>query len=450
MILPVIFILLIILGIGLPLTLLISPKINRVAAIGLSFPVGIGGFTLLMFIANLAGIRFSLPNELILWAAISTPLVILARKKPKNFFIESFHGVRCSRLEPVEKVMLGVLAFLVITSFINTFYWPVHMWDSVVLYDFRGHVFANTGFMKEAFIDSYYYNYPLLTSLAHTIVYLAGGKYPQFLYSLFYLSLILGFYGFLKEFVSRKTSLFFTLVLATVQPLFYHSLFSYTNLPFSVYLFLVAICVYFWDREQRLRNEGKSKGYLFLSALLMGLSTWTRSTEPFWLGILIVVFVVSIYRKKVLNFALYSFLFFPIREIWRIFQNLLRGLDTSTTSEFTDYGKILQVLLDTERQAQVVGYLYKHVVVPWGPIFVAFVLAIALLFLLKKQKELFLMFFITFALLAILVVGTFGLSLTVEFWYRIGDAAQRLSMLFYPLFIFCIALVMQDLFKLKK
>lgn len=443
MILSVIFILLIILGVGLPLTLLISPKVNRVAAIGLSFPLGIGVFTLLMFIANLAGIRFSLLNELTLWVAISTPLVILARKKIRNFFIESFHSVRYSKLEPVEKVMLGVLAFLIVTSFISTFYWPVHIWDSVVLYDFRGHVFANTGFMKEAFIDSYYYNYPLLTSLAHTIVYLSGGKYPQFLYSLFYLSLGLGFYGILREFISRKASFFFTLVLLLSGPLFYHSLISYTNLPYTVYLAFGSICIYLWDKK-------KDMGYLLLSALLMGLSTWTRSTEPFWLGVLIVVFVVSIYRKKVWNFALYSFLFFPIREIWKVFQNLLRGVGTSTTSEFADYGKVLEILLNTERQAQVAGYLYKHVVVPWGPIFMAFILAIVLLFLLKRQKKLFLMFFITFALLAVLVIGTFGLSLTVEFWYRIGDAAQRLSMLFYPFFVFCIALVIQDLFKLKK
>ncbi|EKE12714.1 MAG: hypothetical protein ACD_13C00144G0019 [uncultured bacterium] len=443
MIISVIFVLLIILGIGLPLALLIYPKLNHATAIGMSFPLGIGVFTLLMFVTNLVGVRFGLSNELLLLFLISVPLVFLQWRRMGKFFVGSVDAIKNLKLMPVEKVMLGALAFLIVTSFINTFYWPVHIWDSVVLYDFRGHVFAETGFMKEAFIDGYYYNYPLLTSLAHTIVYLGGGRYPQFLYSIFYLSLGVGFYGLLREFVSRKTGIFFTLVLLLAQPLFYHSLISYTNLPFTVYISLGAISIYLWDKK-------KEVGYLILSALLVGLSTWTRFNEPFWLATLLVVFIVSIYRKKVWNFALYSLFFFPIREVWKVFQNLLRGSGTSITSEFADYGSVLPALLDIEKQRQVASYLHKHVVVPWGAIFVAFILATVSLFILKKQKKLFLIYFITFTLLAVLIAGTIQLSITTDYWYRIGDAAQRLSMLFYPLFIFCIALVLQEFVKIQK
>ncbi|KKR53904.1 MAG: hypothetical protein UT88_C0005G0012 [Candidatus Woesebacteria bacterium GW2011_GWD2_40_19] len=324
MIISVIFVLLIILGIGLPLALLIYPKLNHATAIGMSFPLGIGVFTLLMFVTNLVGVRFGLSNELLLLFLISVPLVFLQWRRMGKFFVGSVDAIKNLKLMPVEKVMLGALAFLIVTSFINTFYWPVHIWDSVVLYDFRGHVFAETGFMKEAFIDGYYYNYPLLTSLAHTIVYLGGGRYPQFLYSIFYLSLGVGFYGLLREFVSRKTGIFFTLVLLLAQPLFYHSLISYTNLPFTVYISLGAISIYLWDKK-------KEVGYLILSALLVGLSTWTRFNEPFWLATLLVVFIVSIYRKKVWNFALYSLFFFPIREVWK--GRALRSLQNLPTME---------------------------------------------------------------------------------------------------------------------
>lgn len=450
MVISVIFVLLIILGIGLPMVLLIYPKANSATAIGLSFPIGIGVFTLLMFITNLAGIRFSLSNELIHWILVSAPLVILARKRLKNFFVEAFRGVRNSKLLPVEKVMLGVLTFLIATSFVNTFYWPVHIWDSVVLYDFRGHVFADTGFMREAFIDGYYYNYPLLTSLAHAIVYLGGGRYPQFLYSLFYLSLGVSFYGFLREFVSRKTGLFFTLLLLVAQPIFYHSLISYTNLPFTVYLSLGAICIYLWDREQTLRDKKKETGYLVLSALLVGLSTWTRSVEPFWAAILLIVFIVSIHRKKYWNIPIYVFILLPMRQIWITFQNSLAGGGAAGLAGMVNYKELLLSLFDIGRWGQIMVYLYKYVVIPWGPIFAAFILAIVAVFLRKKQKKLFLIFLITFVFLAVLVAGTIQLSITVDFWYRIGDAAERLSMLFYPFFIFCIALVMQDLVKVKK
>ena len=130
-----------------------------------------------------------------------------------RFFTVAIYGFKTLNLSPVEKVMLAVLAFIIVSSFLNTLYWPVSLWDSLVLYDFRAHIFAASGFMKEAFIDSYYINYPLLTSLGHTIVYLTGGESPQILHSLFYISLGAGFYGSLREFVSRKIALLSTLIL---------------------------------------------------------------------------------------------------------------------------------------------------------------------------------------------------------------------------------------------
>jgi hypothetical protein len=440
MILSIILILLIILGIGLPLTLLVCPKLNRFSALGLSFPLGIGIFTLVMFITNLAGVRFSLLNEVLLLLLISVPLTFFGMKQIKIFFVDLFNIGKNLDLSSVEKIIFGALILLVVLSFVYTLYWPVYLWDSLVLYDFRAHIFAQSGFMKDAFIDSYYFGYPLLTSLAHTIVYLAGGKYPQFLYSLFYFSLGVSFYGFLREFISRKLSLLSTLILLIAQPLFYHSLISYTNLPFTVYLSLGSLCVYLWDKK-------RERGYLILSALLIGLSTWTRSVEPFWLAILLVVFLTSIYRKKIWNIVVYSLFFFPIHEIWKVFQNSIRGSSTTTVTEVASYGSILPKLLDMNKWGMVIVYLYKYVALPWGAIFAVFVLVTISLFILKKQKEFFLIFFITFALLAVLLAGTFAFSLGVENWFAIGDAAQRLSMLFYPFFVYCIALVLYELCK---
>jgi hypothetical protein len=361
----------------------------------------------------------------------------------KGFFIMASLAIRKTKLLPVEKAMLAIVAFLLASSFINALYWPVSLWDSVVLYDFRAHVFATSGFMKDAFIDVYYFGYPLLTSLGHSIVYLAGGKYPQFIHSLFYLSLGIGFYGLLRELVSRKISLLFTLVLLAASPLFYHSLISYTNLPYTVYLSLGAICVYLWDKK-------KQVGYLILSALLIGLSTWTRSNEPFWAAILSVVFLVSIYRKRFLDIIIYSLIFFPIREAWLVFQGSLNNSAVSSAGQIAGYANIFSSVLNVQKWGQVIGYLYKYVAIPWGGVFAAFILACILVFFLKIQKKLFLIFFLTFTLLSVLVAGTFAFSLTVENWYRIGDAAQRLSMLFYPLFVYCIALVMQESVKIKE
>jgi hypothetical protein len=443
MILSIFFILLIIFGVGLPIVLLLAPRQHPAATLGISYLIGIGIFTFIMFLTNIAGIRFSLLNELILLFLISIPLVLLKRKEIGEFFTDIVRASKKLHLSPVEKIMLGALAYVIISSFVNTLYWPVYLWDSLNLYDFRAHIFVVTGFMKYGLTDSYYIGYPLLTSLAQTLVFLSGGQSSQFLHSLFYLALGAGFYGLLRKFVSRKISLLFTLILLISGPLFYHSLISYTNLAYTVYLSLGAIYVYLWDKKRR-------TGYLVLSAFLTSLSTWTRSVEPFWLGILLVVFIVAIYRRKIWDIVIFSLFFFPIREAWKVFQSWLTGAGGSTVGEVVGYTKTLPTLFDATRWVQIAGYLYKYVVVPWDTIFVAFILAIVSLFMIKKQKKLFLIFFITFALLGVLVVGTFAFSIGYAGTFAIGDAAQRLSMLFYPLFAFCIALVMQELVRLKK
>ncbi|EKD95366.1 MAG: hypothetical protein ACD_24C00508G0001, partial [uncultured bacterium] len=48
-------------------------------------------------------------------------------------------------------------------------------------------------------------------------------------------------------------------------------------------------------------------------------------------------------------------------------------------------------------------------------------------------------FFITFVFLGIFLVGTYLFTSVLSNWFAIGDAAQRLSMFFYPLFVYSIA-----------
>jgi hypothetical protein len=390
-----------------------------------------------MFTGNIAGIRFSLPNESILLFALAVPLLVLARKKVKAFITDCRKSIAKIKFSALEKIMFTVILFLIATSFINTLYWPVHIWDSLTLYDIRGKVFAQTGFMKDAWFASYYWGYPLLTSLAHTIVYICGGLYPQFLYSLFYLSLGLGFYGGLREFASRKISMFSLITLLVTQPLFYHSLISYTNLPYTVYLFLAAIFLYLWDKK----NE---KGYLVLSALLAGLSTWTRSVEPFWAGLLLVAALVSIYRKKVWNILIYSAVFLPIREVWILFQRTLSVPAITASKVSPTQPSMLSALFDYKRWIEIFTFLAKNIIIPWGMVFATFALSAIFIFLIRKQKKHFLIYLIALIFLGVLIGGIFMFSLSFKGALNLGESAERLSMLFYPLFIYCIAVAFDD------
>lgn len=442
MILSILFMLLITFGIGLPLILFIAPKADFLIKLGVSYPLGIGVFAFLMFGTNLLGLKFTLLNELLLLLVVSVPLILTQLKKIKSLFKDIKENIKSTKFDLAEKIILGILAFLIVTSFISTFYWPVHMWDSVVLYDFRGHVFASTGFMKEAFMNAYYYSYPLLTSLAHAIVYLCGGKYPQFIYSIFYLSLGISFYGLIKEFVSRKVSLFATLLLLMTGPLFYHSLYSYTNLTYTVYLSLGAILIYLWSRKWDI-------GYLILSVLLIGFSIHIRATEPFWLAAILLVLVVSIIKKRYIGIFVYLLIILPMRQIWVSYQQVIStGMVVNITNKI-GISSTLPELANFSRWSEVLDFLYKYLIIPQWPLFALFFLS-GVVLMLKKQKEQLLMFVITILFVAVLIAGTFIFSIYLDYWNRIGDATERLSMIFYPLLVYSSALLLYDLGRKQK
>lgn len=438
MLFSVLFILLITFGIGLPLGLLIAPKHNIVGRLGLSYLLGMGIFTLLMFVTNLLGLKITLINNILLFLAVATPLVVIGRKRMKSFWKELRVSYKNFHPDLTEKAGIAAIAFFVISSFASTFYWPVYTWDALTLYDFRAHVFTQMGFIKSALSSldgGYYLSYPLLTSLTHTAVYLSGGNDPQFIYSLFYLSLGLVFYGQLCEFVSRKISLLFTLILLTIPQIFNQSIVSYTNLPFMTFFSLGAIYFYIWDKK-------RTSGYLILAAILVGFSTWTRSTEPFWLGIFVLVVLISVFRKKFLDILTFSVFFLPIQQIWKIFlaQTASQG---NTLSQVIGYTSILVNIFNFQRWGTVINFLYQSVFRPWGPVFILFVAVLIYSILVNKLKETFLIYSITLALLALLLVGTFIFSFTFPTWNQIPDSASRTAMIFYPLFAYSIALLPQ-------
>lgn len=422
--------------------LIITPKANPFIKLGLAYPIGLGIFTLLMFGTNLLGLKFTFINELILLAIIATPLVIFQAKRIKELSTQIPMNLKNAKFDLVEKMLFGVLFFIILTSLLNTFYWPVHMWDSVALYNYRGQVFASTGFMNGTFINEYYYGYPLLTSLGHTIIYLCGGQYPQFLYSIFYLSLGVSFFGLIREFVSRKAGLIFTLLILLTGPIFYHSLFSYTNLTYTVYVSLGAILIYLWHKKGDV-------GYLVLSALLISLSTWVRATEPFWLMSLLIVIAISVIRKKFFGIVIYPLIVIPVRQSWVLYQQVISNGNATVVADRINLPSILSELMNWSRWNEVLVFLYKYLFLPQWPLYLLLGLVLFLMFAEKQYNHLAILI-ITILFIGVLVLGTFLFSIYLDYWNRIGDATERLSMLIYPLCVYCIGLMLYDLGKKQK
>ena len=182
---------------------------------------------------------------------------------------------------------------------------------------------------------------------------------------------------------------------------------------------------------------------------MMGLSTWTRASEPFWAVGFFAVIVYSIYRfvkyrDSILSPIWYFLTFFPIKEIWaKIYFELLNGPSSTVSllsAEIASHKNALfNVALNFEKLTEVFIFIWQFVVVTWYPISILFVISLALNLknIIRKSSTMFLVFILLH--FALLIYGTYIFS-SNAYWNSIPDSARRLAMFFLPLMLFYIGL----------
>ena len=429
---------------GFLLSLALVENMRFIERVGISFLLGLGIFTFLMFCYSTLGIKITLTTTLTALIFFNLLAYLLTRILHRRIYLKIPIVELFKSLSPLEKIFVAIVGVLGITSIIITTYYPVNAWDAFALYDFRAKVIFETGYFTQIARNfSYFSSYPLFTSLSHTLVYIFGGKNPQFIYSLLYISFLFAFYGALRKFVTREISLIATALLASTPVIFEHSTVAYTNLPYAIFISLGTIYLYIWMAKER------KNGYLILAALMTGLSTWSRSAEPFWAANLFMVISYSLYRywkhrDSILSPIWYSIVFFPMKEVWNKINYEVQTGTVKTISligsELGGYGvAFFGTRIDFVRMLEVIAYVYKNIVSTWYPVAILFLLCLVFgLKNLKKNNSIFLIFiFLHFGLL---VYGTYLFSFSYPYWVSIPDSARRLAMFFLPLMIYYVGL----------
>ncbi len=416
---------------GLLISLLIAPKMHDLERLGLSYVLGLGFQTLFMFIAYLLGLKFTLINTLTILVSLTLILFFVIHRRFVLFCNELKHSLLTTKLTRLEKILVVTIGFFILFSLLQTLYWPVGAWDALVLYDWRAKIFFLTGSMDEGIRRGYFFGVPLLTSLGHTWVYFLGGEHPEFIYTLFLASFALMFYEAIRKYTLRVIALVSVLILITIPEIFMHSTIAYTNLPYTVYFVMGTIYLYLWISKE----EGE---YLILSALLLGLSAWTRSTEPFWLVNLGILILYSLYRKKIWQPVFFSAVFFSIRQPWIIFENSKIVLNTEITGRISDGIFVVLNELDFNHIVLILRFLYTNVFAPQ----LVFYLALLVFYIWGngfhlKTKDYWLAAMII-GYMVLTTVGTYVFSLTFKDW-QIGESITRMVMFVPPLIIFYIA-----------
>lgn len=426
---------------------LIIKKISIIERFGLSYLLGLGLTTLFMFFYSWIGIKITRQSILLMLIVLVTLcLIIISFLKIKNDddgilgFISNFKGLKL-----YEKVVCLIIFCIFILSYIFTVYYPVYVWDALALYDFAAKIIAQFGFIVQIAKQFFYFaQYPLLVSLGHTIVYLFGGTNPQFIYSSYFIVFIAIFYSMVLKKSNRTIALLASLLLTTSPLLFGHSVIAYTNLPYTVFYTLGTIYLFISLSESKFN-------YLFMSSLLIGLSTWARGVEPMWMTEMFVVILYSFYKKNLYPILIFIPVFFAIQLPWRIFQTQLYGDIYSSVGQLSLISKILTDGIDFQRAIEVFMYLYRNVIQSWGPIVIIFVFAILVDFKKRFSNKSLIMLLIILLNFMVLFIGTYLFSMRFSNeWKLIPDSAVRMSMFFPPLIIYYIGIVLGKILNVKK
>jgi len=336
----------------------------------------------------------------------------------------------------IENSIKFIIFLLIFHSFLENYFWVVTDWDALAFYDFRARVMAINGDMLEGIQLTYFFQYPPYTSLLHVFGYIFGAMRVKVAYSLITLSFLLSFYNLIRRKQEKIPSLIFTLVLASTPMIFEHSVTAYSNLPY-VSFFSIGV-IYLWNYlDNKLRKD------LIAGGLLISMSTWIRSTEPFWIvPALLIIFAIIKYRSNIKTSIILIFIINFPGKLWRKFLLYLdktsevKIIDTESHSslainEFIKQGhSIIEILI---RIFEVLKYLIITLAPEFYLIFFLLILSV-----LHKAKNKSIELISLVLLFSIVFGGTLVFSFTFETWNLIGGSIVRMCMIFVPLLLYLI------------
>lgn len=418
---------------GWPVTYMLGP-ISKIERLGLSFLMGIGLTTFAWFLLYLFVGQFDLLTLTVSGFFLASISLIINRIL--GFRLQKLVIPKLGR---IERWLAGILIFLLVQTFLIGSYNPISGWDAIALYDFRGRTIALNHSLQDLTDDSYYTSYPLMTSLAHAAVYMLGGESAQGLHSLLLIAFIAVVYGRLQSWTNARFALLGALFIVLNEEIFQHATVAYVNLAYVV--FLVSSILYAVSPTKK----GGAGGYLFVGAILAGLTTWIRSDVPFWLIPLALIMIQGLKTRAIVIATCSSLTAYLMRHTWLNFYNeilnslkltnerLANPITVNALKQFSQYIPDSSTISLIEGNAPVlVEYLYQYLFAPYRGFWL---LVLLMLLVLGKTKN-FRLGLIVLALLmsaGMAVMGVMLFSVSYSTWDLLGGSARRMMLFIVPL-----------------
>lgn len=238
-----------------------------------ALPLGLGLFTIALFVLGWAGLSYGPLTLIGAWVLLVALLVIgrRPRKPPPPPASEGAGGDRLSRVDLAPLIGIAVLVAVASILALGRSY---AAWDAAAIYAAKGYGMALNGtLLSAASWGSHGLTYPLNIPLGIMTFRLLGVESlpgSKLLFPVFYAGLLFGTWGVLRR--NGAASLATTagvLFVGTVPVVFDHASNGYVNLAFAFYLVFGAVE---WIDGVTTSRQGRQ----WLGGCLLALAAWTR------------------------------------------------------------------------------------------------------------------------------------------------------------------------------
>ncbi len=332
----------------------------------------------------------------------------------------------------ISKLLIVFSALFVLSSFFINFNKKAVLWDAVALYDARAKfLMQGVGFSQMVELskydpqNSYYYVlYPPYTSMLHYFWYYLGIPAPVgVIYSIFLLLLAVAVFTFTKNWLGFFAAALLTFLVISNGVIFSSSLMEYTNLPFTLQMFLGIFLLYEYLKED-------TKWKLAYGIGLIVTTMWIRFLEPLWVGVILALFVALLYKKKFSRELIYPVLMgvYGVLE-YVSWQSFVTGFGNTTKIISFSFIRIIEPVIGifTGSAFSILLFFVKS----WGPILLVHLFAI-LLAVINRKRISFLQLFLFFTIL-IYYSGLYFVSFQSVWWDKLGDSLVRGSVFMIPI-----------------
>lgn len=327
-------------------------------------------------------------------------------------------------------------------------------YDAIALYDARSK-FMESGLSLKQIANiapydflhkNYYVSYPPMTSLVHYYweTYIptipVGVTYAIYLLFLFAI-IVVG----LNRLVGTNLAILTGLGVIVYPQLFSLSLVEYTNLPFILFIAASVLSFANFLLDKTMKSE------LFFGTIFLIGSTWTRSSEPVWIPVLLsflFIFFTQNNRKYKNSLVLSIYMFLSFLSIvvsyfsWKVFVNQNYSGSLLLTLNGTLFESIVNSFTSGSAFTTVLAIINY-----WGWLLILYL--ISLLIVVSNKK-----YFVVVNFLKLLLLGNIGMyiagvylfSLNYYWWVDIAkDSLIRSSLCLLPASVGIVAIKAKEI-----